>query len=80
MDIRLAQPFNPIDSGSTCSGKSVFTLKPIEHAQEVISSPPDHILFCYGEYIKNLIANPELNFPTDCRRKAPLMERNERFW
>ena len=50
MDSRLAHPFTCIVSGPTGSGKSVFTLKLIEHAQEIISSPPERILFCYGKY------------------------------
>ena len=50
MDSRLAQPFTCIISGPTGSGKSVFTLKLIEHAQEIISPPTERILFCYGEY------------------------------
>ena len=50
MDSRLAHPFTCIVSGPTGSGKSVFTLKLIEHAREVISPPPERILCCYGEY------------------------------
>ena len=52
MNSRLAHPFSCIVSGPTGSGKSVFTLKLIEHAQEIISPPPERILFCYGEYQK----------------------------
>ena len=68
MDSRLAHPFTCIVFGSTGSGKSVFTLKLIEYDQEIISPPPERILFCYGEYQKYLITIPELNFRTDCRR------------
>ena len=50
MDSRLAYPFTCIVSGSTGSGKSVFTLKLIEHAREIISPPSERILYCYGEY------------------------------
>ena len=52
MDSRLAHPFTCIVSGPTCSGKPVFTLKLIEHPQEIISPPPERILICYGEYQK----------------------------
>ena len=52
----LAHPFTCIVSGATFSGKSVFTLKLIEHAQEIISPPPERIQFCYGEY-KQIIDN-----------------------
>ena len=37
MDSRLAHPFTCIVFGPPGSGKSVFTLKLIEHAQEIIS-------------------------------------------
>ena len=50
MDSRLAHPFTCIVSGPTGSGKSVFTLKLIEHAREIVSPPPERILYCYGEY------------------------------
>ena len=50
MDSRLAHPFTCIVCGPTGSEKSVFTLKLIEHAREIISPPPERILFCYGEY------------------------------
>ena len=41
MDSRLAHLFTCIVSGSTGSGKSVFTRKLIEHAQEIINPPPE---------------------------------------
>ena len=50
MDSRLAHPFTCIVSGPTGSGKSVFTLKLIEHAHDIISPPLEPILYCYGEY------------------------------
>ena len=50
MDSRLAHPFTCIVSGPTGSGKSVFTFKLIEHEREVISPPPERILFCYDKY------------------------------
>ena len=56
MDSRLAQPFICIVSGPTGSGKSVFTLKLIEHVQEIISPPPERILCCYSEY-QNIFDN-----------------------
>ena len=52
MDSRLANPFICIVFGPTGSGKSVFTLKLVEHAQEISSPPPERILFYYGEYPK----------------------------
>ena len=62
MDSRLAQPFTCIVSGPTGSGKSVFTLKLIERAQEIISPSPERILFCYGEYQKIFDNYPEVEF------------------
>ena len=62
MDSRLAHPFTCIVSGSTGSGKSVFTLKLIEHAQEIISPPPESILCCYGEYQKIFDNYPGVEF------------------
>ena len=50
MDSILAHSFTCIVSGPTGSGKSVFTIKLIEHAREIISPPPDRILFSYGEH------------------------------
>ena len=48
----MQHPFTCIVSGSTGSGKSVFTLKLIEHAQQVITPPPERIMYCYGVYQK----------------------------
>ena len=62
MDSRLAHPFTCIVSGPTGSGKSVFTLKLIEHAQEIISPPPERILFFYGEYQKIFDNYPKVEF------------------
>ena len=50
MDSSLAHPFTCIVSVPTGRGKSVFTLKLVEHDQEIISPPPERILFSYGEY------------------------------
>ena len=62
MDSRLAHPFTCIVSSPTDSGKSVFTLKLIEHAQEIISPLPERILFCYGEYQKIFDNYPGVEF------------------
>ena len=62
MDSRLAHPFTCIVSSPTGSGTSVFTLKLIEHAQEIISPPPERILFCYGEYQKIFDNYPGVDF------------------
>ena len=62
MDSRLAHPFTCIVSGPTGSGKSVFTLKLIEHPQKSISPPPKRIRFCYGEYQKIFDNYPGVEF------------------
>ena len=36
----------------TVSGESVFTLKLTEHAEQVITPPPERIIYCYCEYQK----------------------------
>ena len=48
----MQHPFTCIVSGPTGSGKSVLTLKLIQHAQQVITPPPERIMYCYGEYQK----------------------------
>lgn len=50
MDIRFQSPFNLAVVGPSQSGKSVFTFKLIEYADELISPPPTKIIYCYGEY------------------------------
>lgn len=50
MDSRWKHPFTAIVAGPTQSGKSVFTFKLISFAQELISPPPEKVVYCYGEY------------------------------
>jgi len=50
MDIRLQTPFNLAVIGPSQSGKSFFTFKLIEYADELINPPPTKIIYCYGEY------------------------------
>ena len=54
MDSRQTHPFTYIVFDPTGSGKSIFTLKLIEHVREIISPQPERILLCYGEYEKIL--------------------------
>lgn len=41
-------PFTAIVSGPTGCGKTVFTLKLVEHAQKLIAPPPERTVWCYG--------------------------------
>jgi len=43
-------PFTAIVAGPTGSGKTVFTFKFISEASDMISPPPETIMYCYGEY------------------------------
>ena len=56
MSLQLQHPFTAIISGPTSSGISFFTFKLIKHAAELISPPPDDIVWCYGIY-QNEFAN-----------------------
>ena len=74
MHSRLA-PFTctvPIPTGS---GKSVFTLKLFENAQEIISPPPERILFRYGEYKKIFDPYPGVEFHEGLSELISLMEK-----
>ena len=48
----MQHPFTCIVSCPTGSGKSVFARKLIEHVEQVITPPPERIMYCYGEYQK----------------------------
>jgi len=60
----LRHPFSGLVSGSTCSGKTQWTLRLIENAKEMISPPPEKILFCYNEWQESyrpLLMNPAVS-------------------
>jgi len=50
MDPRWKHPFTSIVSGPTGSGKTVFTFRFISEAANMISPPPEKVIYCYGEY------------------------------
>ena len=56
MSLQMQHPFTAIVSGPTSSGKSHFTFRLISHANEIISPPPEEIVWCYGIY-QNEFAN-----------------------
>jgi hypothetical protein len=49
-------------AGPTMSGKSVFTFKLISEAQELITPPPQKIMYCYGEYQPIFANYPQVVF------------------
>jgi len=50
MDPSWKHPFTAIVAGPTGCGKTVFTFKFISEAANMISPPPEKIMYCYGEY------------------------------
>ncbi len=48
--MKLIHPFSCIVAGPSGSGKSVFTVKLIEQASEIIEPPPEHVQWCYGVF------------------------------
>ena len=50
MDVRLKHPFTCTVAGPTQSGKTQFVVRLIKHANELITLPPENIVYCYGEF------------------------------
>jgi hypothetical protein len=50
MDPAWKHPFTAIISGPTASGKTIFTMQFISEASNMITPPPEKIMYCYGEY------------------------------
>ena len=50
MTLKLKHPFTCIVAGPSGSGKTVFTRRLIKHANTMIDSAPERILWCYGIY------------------------------
>ena len=50
MDLTFKFPFTSVVSGPTRSGKTEWTKKLIRYSQELITPPPDKIIWCYGEW------------------------------
>jgi len=50
MDVRFKHPFTATIAGPTGSGKTVFTIRFINEAKNMITPPPEKIVYCYGEY------------------------------
>lgn len=47
--MHFKSPFTCIVVGATSSGKSQWVRRLLEHREHLISPPPAHILYCYGE-------------------------------
>ena len=50
MTMKLQHPFTAIVAGPTGSGKTVFTTKLIENANQMIEPAPQRVVWCYGVY------------------------------
>lgn len=62
MDPRWKHPLTAIIAGPTSCGKTVFTFKLISESQNLISPPPEKILYCYGEYQEIFNDYPQVTF------------------
>ena len=47
---QLLHPFTALVAGMTGSGKTVWVQKLLEHANEMISPPPQRIIWCYSQW------------------------------
>ncbi len=50
MDPRFKHPFTCVIAGPTGSGKSHFVSRLLAHVQTMIDPPPEHVVWCYGEW------------------------------
>jgi hypothetical protein len=50
MDTRLRRPFTCTVAGRTWSGKTHFVFRLIRHADQLIVTPPEKVVYCYGEF------------------------------
>ena len=48
-------PFTAMISGATGTGKSQWIIKLIKNVNEMIETPPQHILYCYSEINNDII-------------------------
>ena len=51
-DLLISSPFTMLCAGSTSSGKTHFVKTFIENVDDIVSVPPQKILYCYGTYQK----------------------------
>ena len=62
MDPRWKHLFTAIFAGPTSCGKTVFTLKFIENADEMIYPPHERVVWAYGVYQDQFDENPNIKF------------------
>ena len=62
LDPRWKHPFTAIVAGPTGCGKTVFTLKFITLASEMITPVPEKIIWCYGVYQDEFDKYPDIDF------------------
>ena len=62
MDVRFRHPFTCSIAEPTGSGKSVFTFRLINEANEMIAPSPEKIMYCYGEYQPIFNEYPQVTF------------------
>ena len=62
MDPRWKHPFTAIVAGPTGCGKTVFTLKIITLASEMITPVPEKIIWCFGVYQDEFDKYPDIDF------------------
>jgi hypothetical protein len=62
MDVRLKHPFTCTVAGPSSSGKTWFVFRLIKHEDRLIVSPPEKILYCYGEFQPSFSEFPEVEF------------------
>ena len=58
----LKHPFTATVAGPTGCGKTQFTFRLIENAEQMIDPPPRKIWYCYGEYQPLFAKYPHVNF------------------
>ena len=62
MDVRWKHPFTCTVAGPTSSGKTQFVFRFIKHTTQMIDPPPEHIVYCYGEFQPIFTELPQIEF------------------
>ena len=62
MDVRLKHAFTCTVAGPTNSGKTWFVFRLIKHAENMITPPPEKIVYCYGEFQPIFAEYPSVEF------------------